>query len=128
MRGQRQYESGQFVVILTLAIVGLLGCAALATDIGYFENSRRKMQNAADNAAIAGELEVIANRLGNTESAARAAAARNGFTDGAEGVSITINRPPASGPRAGDITSIELLITQSLPTFLLRVIGINVIM
>jgi hypothetical protein len=127
MRGQRQYESGQFVVILTLAIVGLLGCAALATDIGYFENSRRKMQNAADNAAIAGELEIIANRLGNIESAARAAAARNGFTDGAEGVSITINRPPASGPRAGDTTSIEVLITQSLPTFLLRVIGISVI-
>ncbi len=125
--GQRQYESGQFVVILTLAIVGLLGCAALATDIGYFENNRRKMQNAADNAAIAGEFEVIANRLSNTESAARTAAARNGFTDGAEGVSVTLNRPPASGPHAGDTTSIEVLITQSLPTFLLRVIGINVI-
>jgi uncharacterized membrane protein len=36
----------------------LLACVSIASDFGLFQNDRRKMQNAADSAAMAGEQEI----------------------------------------------------------------------
>lgn len=50
----RRRESGQVVVIMALAFVGLLGFTALALDGGMVYSDRRTAQNAADAASIAG--------------------------------------------------------------------------
>ena len=55
-------ESGQVLVILVLAIVGLLAFAALAIDGGLIYADRRGAQNAADASVLAGGYRV-ANTL-----------------------------------------------------------------
>lgn len=49
-----QSERGQVIVILSIAIVGLLGFAALALDGGMLYSDRRHAQNAADTSSLAG--------------------------------------------------------------------------
>lgn len=110
-------------MILALAILALLGCAALATDLGYFEFSRLKLQNVADAAAIAAEFEIIAHHPENATSAARSDGALNGFANGgAPGTALTLASPPASGAYAGDADVVEVVVTQTVPVFLLRVL------
>ncbi|HIC90291.1 MAG TPA: hypothetical protein EYP04_12935 [Anaerolineae bacterium] len=50
----RDGESGQALIIIVLALPVLLGMLALALDGGYAFAQRRRMQNAADAAALAG--------------------------------------------------------------------------
>lgn len=54
MNAKASSESGQIMVLLALAFVGLLGFAALAIDTGMVYTDRRNDQNAADAAALAG--------------------------------------------------------------------------
>jgi len=54
MNIQRKYESGQIVVLLALALVGLLGFTAMAIDVGMVYSDRRYAQNSADASALAG--------------------------------------------------------------------------
>ena len=50
----RKSESGQVIVILALALVGLLGFSALAIDGSMVFADRRFSQSGADAAALAG--------------------------------------------------------------------------
>src|SRR5512135_850844 len=52
MRTHR-FERGQALVLIVLAIVAMFGFAALAVDIGRLFAERRRIQNAADSAALA---------------------------------------------------------------------------
>lgn len=54
MESKARSESGQIIVILALAFVGLLGFAALAIDTGMIYSDRRANQNASDAAALDG--------------------------------------------------------------------------
>src|SRR5260370_12034142 len=71
-------ESGQVAVIVTLMIVVLCGLAGLAVDEGVFQNDRRKMQAAADSAAIAGDQEILSGNSDTVTLAARNDAEKNG--------------------------------------------------
>src|ERR1700730_9255365 len=79
MQTRLRSNSGQIAVIVALVIVVLLACGALATDIGFLQNSRRKMQSAADSAAGAGVHEVLAGQSGSVTSAAQHDAVLNGL-------------------------------------------------
>ena len=121
----RRKESGQIYVTVALLIVTLLACAGLATDLGYFQNQRRRMQSAADSAAIAGERELMAGNTSTVLSAAQNDASINGFKDGSNQTIVTVNNPPLNGAHAGDSNAVEVIVKQPQPTFLLRVLGIN---
>jgi uncharacterized membrane protein len=54
----RTRQSGQTTVRVGLILTVLLVCVSIASDFGLFQNDRRKMQNAADSAAMAGEQEI----------------------------------------------------------------------
>ncbi|MFU8772785.1 MAG: Tad domain-containing protein, partial [Anaerolineales bacterium] len=54
MRRKKKRESGQVLVLLVLAVVGLMGFAALAIDGGMAYADRRQAQNSADAASLAG--------------------------------------------------------------------------
>ena len=122
-----RHSSGQIVVVVTLALVVLLSFAALALDVGYFQNDRRKMQSAADSAAIAAEREIVAGNESSSTSAAQNDAQLNGFSDGAGSVTVRVNNPPARGSYAGDSSAVEVVITKAEPTHLLAVLGINAV-
>jgi hypothetical protein len=124
---ERMHRRGQALPLIALALFTLIGLGALAVDVGYWRYEQRVEQAAADSAAMAGADEipyvtgtaspnpitVIANRD----------AATNGFTNGSNNVTVTVNNPPLTGPNAGSTSAVEVIITKSGPTFLSKIFG-----
>jgi uncharacterized membrane protein len=54
MRHQKRYKRGQMMVVMTLAMVALLGAMAPGTDIGVLYYNWVQLQKGADAAALAG--------------------------------------------------------------------------
>src|SRR3989454_12113541 len=98
------------VVILTAVgmMFVLLAFVGLAFDVGYLQWSRRRAQTAADAAALAGAWAVAQGDTVTTS--ARNASADNGFTNSANGVTVTINKPPSSGNYTRDNSAVEAII------------------
>jgi hypothetical protein len=114
-------EDGQVLVLTGLALMVLLLAVSLGVDVGYLRYQKQQMQKAADAAAIAGAAARIYN--GDYTDAARNDSAANGFTDGQNGITVTVNNPPASGPFAGNSSYVEAIVAQAQPTFFARVGG-----
>src|SRR5512133_1672137 len=53
MTQRNRFERGQALVLIVLAIVAIFGFAALAVDFGRLYAERRRVQSAADAAALA---------------------------------------------------------------------------
>lgn len=115
-------ERGQALIIVVLSLTCILGFVALATDVGILLQTKRRMQTAADSAAIAGAAEL---RYGNVSTAALAGAADNGVVNGSNGATVSVNDPPQLGPHAGDAAYVEVIATQNNPTFFMRAFHIN---
>lgn len=116
-RGKR----GQIVVLTSVSIVTLIGLVALATDVGSLYSVRRRIQTAADAAAVAG---VTALRTGQSvTSSAKTGSGLDGFTDGQNGTTVTVNNPPATGTYAGNSSYVEVVVKQTAPTYFLKVLG-----
>jgi Flp pilus assembly protein TadG len=123
-------SSGQTFLLVSIALVVLLGMAALAVDIGDLWTTRRLMQSAADAGAVAGADEIT---LGGSSSAittaAQDAASHNGFTDGSSRpgassiVTVAVHNPPTSGPFAANSNAVEVDVSQSQPTYFMKVLG-----
>jgi Flp pilus assembly protein TadG len=116
-------ESGQALIISALCMTCLLGFVALAADVGVMLRQKRLVQTAADAAAIAGALEINYSS-GSISSAAQAAAVQNGFTNGTNGATVTINHGPASGPHAGNLSYVEAIVSQTQPTLFMSLFGV----
>jgi Flp pilus assembly protein TadG len=105
--------------------VGLLGLAALAIDVGMLWTTRRQMQTAADAAAVAASRAMAEGT--SVSTAANAVATLDGFTDGTNGVTVTVNNPPLSGTYAGNSSYVETIVQQAAPTYFLQVLGYNTV-
>jgi len=70
-------ESGQTLVVVTLALIALIGFLALAIDVGVLYSWRRNLQNAADAGALAGAGEICRGNPGSAISVAEAYAIEN---------------------------------------------------
>jgi hypothetical protein len=97
-----------FLVTLTV----LLLFSGLALDGGMLQLRKLQLQHAADAAAWGAVYE---RGRGNSDwvAAGKADAALNGFTDGANGVTVTIQSPPVGGSYAGDATAIQAIVSQT---------------
>jgi hypothetical protein len=100
-----------FAVVLPVII---LFCG-LSLDVGLLEFKKLQMQSAADAAAIGAELEWERN-TGNWASAGQLDAAANGFTNGVNGVTVSVVQVPTSGSYSGDYDALQVTITQSVKT------------
>src|SRR6185437_14607359 len=117
-------ESGQTLVFVAVGISVLLGFAAFATDIGIMLREQNLAQHAADSAAIAG-----ATRLHYPSSVVTTAAlndaAQNGFTNGVNGVTVTvIDSPSASDTGNAAFTGpnfVKVTISKDTPGFFMKV-------
>ena len=120
-RPYRRQFPGQILVLATISMVVLLGFTALAVDMGYLYSTRRRMQTAADAAAVAG---ATALRDGESyTSAADDVASFNGFTNSQNNVTVTVSEPTLPSPYPSDVTYVEVDISQTVPTYFLRVLG-----
>lgn len=93
-------ESGQALVLLAISIVVLLAFAGLAIDGGILYTERRRAQNAADAAAMAGALGILNGW--DPVTAAYGRTADNGFDNNQADNWVTVQWPPAEGANAGD--------------------------
>jgi len=120
-----RHSRGQALVLGTLILTVLIGFVGLAADAGYFFDYRRRMTAAADSAAVAGALEAKRNSSSTqVVTVARTAAAASGFTDGTNGINVTVNRPPVSGYNVGNNKFVEVLINRPSPTFFMRALNV----
>ena len=86
---ERVRESGYAVVLTALVLVPLMGFAGFAVDVGAWYSRASELQRAADAAALAGV--VMQPDFSEAETAARAAAARNGFVHGTGGIEVNVS-------------------------------------
>src|SRR5437867_12665698 len=107
-----QQSQGQIIVSAALLLTVLVSFMGLAVDVGYMVDYRRRMTAAADSAAVAGAWDVNRNNGANVAAVARQAATENGFTHGAKGIFVTVNRPPTSGDYVGNKRYVEVRINQ----------------
>ena len=118
-------DEGQAIVITALALVVLMLMAGLGVDVGFLRYQKQQMQKAADAAAIAGAAALEYG--GGYMSAAYNDSAANGFTNGVNGVTITVNNPPKTvgDPFYLDTGYVEVIVAQVQPTFFMPVGGIQ---
>jgi hypothetical protein len=144
------FERGQALVIITLAIIGLVGITGLAVDGGMAFSDRRHAQNAADTAAMAGALAKIRAMESTDECTARASmrtealdmAEENGYLsnvlhstvevyscdeDGSSqcpSLDANFNGASCPSPYTDDPEYLQVIINSYVDTFFARVLGI----
>jgi hypothetical protein len=112
-------ENGQALIMAALCMPLMLGFLGFALDVGMLSVEKRRLQAAADSAAIAGAAELS---YGDYVSAAQSAAALNGFTDGVNGATVSVNPSGSSTPSplygayAGQSGYLEVIVKQTTPT------------
>ncbi|NIX78377.1 pilus assembly protein TadG-related protein [Microvirga terricola] len=110
-------QSGNVAVLTALALPALIGATGLGVEASYWYLTQRSMQNAADSAVIA----AATNGTGNYKAEAKAAAAKYGFVDGVNNISVVASNT-ASCP-AGGANCYSATITGYVPLFLSQVAG-----
>jgi hypothetical protein len=116
---------GFVLVTMIISLTILVAFLGLSIDVGYEQYTKVRMQTAADAAALGGARELAASGSTNLVSAAQGDASTNGFTNGQNSVTITVNSPPSTGYSTTDSTAVEVLISQTVPTFFMQVLGFS---
>jgi Flp pilus assembly protein TadG len=121
-------EHGQAVVLSAVGFAALLACMGLALDTGVLFRAKRRLQVAADAAAVAGTLDYLYNSsLTTATAAAKSASSDNGFTDGSGRVTVTVSDPPADGPNAGKSAFLEAIVAKPVSTYFMGIAGIKTV-
>lgn len=111
----RRDERGQAIVLMVLALVVLLGMAAMVLDVGGWFRDQRRLQGTADAAALAG-----AQQLPTAPSAAQAMALSYANQNGGDVLAADITVGTLNQPN--DI--IDVKAQKSSPGFFSSVLGI----
>ena len=117
-------ERGFVGIAFALMMVGIVGVTGLAVDVGYLQYEKRRIQDAADAAAMGALREM---ELGQTDltAAGKNDSSLNGFKDGQSGTTVTINNPPTAGAYANNAAAVEAIVQRRIPTFFMMVFGQN---
>ncbi|MBO0699349.1 MAG: hypothetical protein J2P46_13215 [Zavarzinella sp.] len=115
------------VPIVAVCLPVLMAVVALALDAGMIYDRQRQTQAAADAAALAGAGDLFRTYSdadsqnngkdpnGFSAGHARAVAEANGYPNDGKIADVVVNIPPQSGPFAGKVGYIEVLITYHQP-------------
>jgi len=125
MSMDRNREAGQALLLVTLSLLVLTGVIGLAIDMGYLRYTKRRLQTAADSAAVAGASEL---KDGNYQAAAFNDSKSNGFENGENGVTVIASHPPKDPPFADKKPNdryVEVQVHQDAPTFFMRIFGVK---
>src|SRR5258707_148509 len=88
-RKQHRRDGGFVLITGALMMVVLLGFLGLALDIGYMEFTKRRIQTAADAAAIGAVTQMRTdNATTNVTTTGKYDSELNGFKDGTNGVTV----------------------------------------
>jgi Flp pilus assembly protein TadG len=118
LRIRNIYCSEEGVVAIQIAIMMpmLIGIGALAIDVGFVLDKQRQMQSAADAAAFSAAIAKSTGHPTPISSEAYAVSGANGFVNGSNGVTVTVNNPPVNPPAsaadAAKATAVQVIIQQ----------------
>jgi hypothetical protein len=115
-------QSGQTLVLIALAAIGLFAFAALAIDGSAIFSDRRHAQNAADTSALAAALAKTRHNS-SWETIGLGRAASNGYDGNGITNDVLIYNPPISGPYLGNDEYIQVKIRSDVKLFFARIIG-----
>src|SRR5260370_17135881 len=118
LRNLRNDQRGTIAVMTGLGARALAGFAALAIDVASWQVAQRSMQGAADAAAYSAGIAYNKSDGTDFHTQAKGITAAQGYVDGQNGVTVTVNKPPASGGHTSSATAIEVIIQQPQPRFL----------
>jgi hypothetical protein len=118
LRILRNDQRGTIAIMTALCATALVGFAALAIDVASWQVAKQSMQGAADAAAFSAGIANNKNDGTSYVTQAKGITAAQGYVDGQNGVTVTVNQPPASGSHTGSATAIEVVIGQPRPRFL----------
>jgi hypothetical protein len=122
MTAEHVSERGQALILIVFAIAALVGVAGFAIDGGNVYADRRRAQNAADAAALAGALARI-NSEPWVQTAIRVAG-ENGYQADGPNASVEVHSPPDSGTYKGNIEYVQVRITSRVRTGFASVVGV----
>jgi Flp pilus assembly protein TadG len=117
-------ERGAVAVLFAISMVVLFGIVALAGDASLFSEKRNRLSAAADGAAIMAAIEVQRNPSvtnPDLKNFADQVATTHGFAP----ANVTLNRPPSTGPYAGNSGYVEAILSETSATFFANVWGIR---
>jgi Flp pilus assembly protein TadG len=106
----RESRQGAVAIHMGLITVAMIGMGALASEIGFVTYKHRQMQSAADAAAFGAAI--AKSKSADFTIQADGLAAQVGFVNGANGVTVTVNNPPATGPNTANPAAVEVIIQQ----------------
>ena len=107
-------ERGSIAINVALILIVMLGMASLGLEVTSVYLKKARMQTAADSAAVAGATALAASGTSSVAPEIYAVAASNGFTNGQNGVTVTINSPPLTGAYANNDSAVEVVIRQPI--------------
>ena len=118
MRCKSEHRRGTTAVLVAVSLVAIFGIVAIALDGGLLFDNHRRVQAAADAAALAAADDLFTNHgtnngldpSGTAKASALSTAAANGYSnDGVTSV-VTVNIPPKSGNFVGKAGYCEVII------------------
>ncbi len=135
-------ESGQVVLIVALCMMVLIGFIGIAVDIGYLRFEKRRLQAAADAAALAAALEVrVCGGTTNCpamQTAASTALSENGYSSAtvtssctastAAALTLTLNNPVclvATDPNRTKDNYVEAVVSETTSGFFSKILGFS---
>ena len=125
---------GNVTILVTISISLLVGIVALTLDGGLLQDNKRRLQNAADGAALAAANKIFINYPtiassnnadpgGQASAAAFENAGHNGFPHNGADTTVVVNIPPQSGPFATKLGYAEVIITYKQPRYFSTIWG-----
>lgn len=114
-------EDGQILVFVAIAMVAIMGFAAIAIDTGMVAIQKSNLQNAADAAALAGAQELPSES--NAIAKAIAFADKNGLKVDPNGVGKDGDTIKVNAKFGGDSNKIEVVCTRMVNHSFARVLG-----
>jgi Flp pilus assembly protein TadG len=116
-------QRGQILIVITMALVGILGIAGLVIDGGNVLLDRRNAQNAADSSALAGAIIRVSSQGEDWVGTIMTAAAENGYANDGVKSTVEVYSPPKSGPYANNVEYFQVIITSHVRMYFAVVIG-----
>lgn len=124
---RRERSRGQVLVIFALSSFVFVGMCAVVVDVAWYWANTLRVQRAADAAALAGAVllpgKVDSPISDNAYLRATNEAEKNGYKSGG-GVSVTPIQDSLA-VTGGNPNQLDVTITAPVPTFFMRVFGIN---
>lgn len=115
-RKDSKNEKGAIVALIAFLLPLFLAALGLAIDAGAMFEQNRRMQIAADSAALAAAQEVRTLNSAFYEKAALTAAAANGF-ERTPDIGVEVRNPPTTGAFKGDSEYVEVIVAQPQPLY-----------